>query len=65
MWFTLHHSARQDYVVLMLLFFAALAILTAIQFVRAFEIAAVMAVLIALSAGVSRLVFRLTGAPER
>jgi hypothetical protein len=54
---------RQDYLVVMLLFVLALATLTAIQFLRMFEIAAVMAVFVAISAGVSRLIFRLTGSP--
>jgi hypothetical protein len=40
--------------VLVLLFVLALAILTAIQFLRVFEIAAVMAAFVAISAGVSR-----------
>jgi hypothetical protein len=34
-----------------------------IQFLRVFEIAAVMALFVAISVGVSRLVFRLTGSP--
>jgi hypothetical protein len=38
----------------------ALGILTAIQFLRVFEVAAVMAVLVAINVGVSHLVFRLT-----
>src|SRR5215470_9942059 len=60
--FSLQRRNRGVTIFFMLLFFA-LAILTAIQFLHLFVIAAVCAVIIAASMGVSRLVFRLTGSP--
>ena len=49
----------------MILFVLAMGILTAINFAHVFVIAGVMAIFVAASMGVSRLVFRIVGEPTK